>query len=246
LSDAGERYTEALQADKVEARRYYNASLHAKSEQHKQLESLLQESNLQPQRVADIACGGGSATFHLAALYPSAAFTLVDLNAEAIESARNATGHLRAQYLVASIYELPIEPDSVDLVICWQTLSWLEQPEQALRELIRICRPGGRIYASSLFNPDHDVDIYAKVWDHTRASAARGLAYSYNTYSLSSVRRWVAGGITDIRLHECRMPIDLTFEGRGLGTYTEVLQDGRRMQFSAGMLLNWGILELVK
>ena len=52
--------------------------------------------------------------------------------------------------------------------------------------------------------------------------------------------------VSDIDVHEFSIPVDLHYEGRGLGTYTATLQDGRRLQFSAGMLLNWGVLDIKK
>jgi len=246
LSERPDSYTQALKIDARESDRYYAASLHTKSEQQKQLETLVRRLQGRPAKIADIACGGGASSYHLGALYPEAHFTLVDLNEGAVARARQATGHMRTTCLVADIYDLPLESAQFDLVICWQTLSWLDQPERALRELIRICQPAGRIYASSLFNADHDVDVYSTVRDHTRASAAHGLSYTYNTYAINSVRRWVEGLVSDVQLHPFSIPVDLTYEGRGLGTYTVILRDGRRLQLSAGMLLNWGILELRK
>jgi SAM-dependent methyltransferase len=148
--------------------------------------------------------------------------------------------------LVGDIYNLALETDSFDLVVCWQTLSWITKPETALRELIRICKPGGTIYVSSLFNAHHDVDIYSTVQDHTRHSTREGLSYSYNTYSVFSVRNWTAGLVSDLQLHAFDISIDLDYMERGLGTHTVRLESGKRLQLSGGMLLNWGILELQK
>lgn len=236
-------YKDALQADRAESQLYYSGSVHSKTEQQKAMEHLLE--GFTPATVADIACGGGGASYHLGMRYPDAAFTLVEYNDDALNLAREATRGLNATCLNGSIYELPIEGESADLVICWQTLSWIERADEALSELIRICRPGGRILASSLFNFEHDVDVYSGVIDHTRASSASGLAYTYNTYSLPTVSRWVAGRAT-MQAHRFRIGIDLARQGRGLGTYTVRQPDGTRLQLSAGMLLNWGILELRK
>ena len=246
MSESSDHYTAALKIDDRESERYYAASLGTKTEQQKQLENLLRARGVKPARIADIACGSGAASHHLSAIFPQAVYTLVDLNDEAIRLARKATEQFHATCLAGNIYDLPLESDSFDLVICWQTLSWLDDPERALRELIRICKPGGWIYASSLFNANHDVDIYSKVMDHTRASTAKGLTYAYNTYAVSSVRRWLEGIVSELEVHEFSIPVDLHYAGRGLGTYTASLQDGRRLQMSAGMLLNWGILELRK
>jgi len=185
-------------------------------------------------------------SYYLAQAYPQARFTLVDANEDAIKLAQESTGHFNATCAVGNIYDLALETDSFDMVVCWQTLSWLDEPEIALRELIRICKPGGMVYASSLFNAHHDVDIYATVRDNTRPSAQEGLVVPYNTYSLSTVRKWVAGLVSDLQLHEFNMLINLQHAGRGLGTYTATLDNGKRLQISAGMLLNWGILGIRK
>lgn len=241
-----EDYKDALKIDKQESDKYYRSSLEIKTEQQKQLENLLRPLNLQPQSIADIACGGGGTSYHLSALYPHAAYTLIDMNEDAVSLARNATQGLKATYLVGDMYDLPMESDSFDLVVCWQTLSWISKPDVALRELVRICKPGAKVYASSLFNAHHDVDVYSTVMDHTRPSSEQGLSYAYNTYSVSSVRGWVAGLVSQVRMHAFEIPIDLTHAGRGLGTSTVRLEGGGRLQVSAGMLLNWGILEVQK
>jgi ubiquinone/menaquinone biosynthesis C-methylase UbiE len=239
-----ETYNEALGVDKEASTKYYDASLRRKTEQQKMLESLLQRLAISPLRIADIACGGGGASFHLAGLFPRAAFTLIDINEAAIEMAREAMRGLQAQCALGDIYDLKLESNSFDLVICWQTLSWIENPQAALCELVRICKTGGHIFASSLFNMSHDVDIYSKVEDHTRPSSALGLRYVYNTYSVASIKKWVGHLVSDVHVHEFDISIDLSPAGSGLGTYTVRLESGKRLQLSAGMLLNWGILEL--
>jgi ubiquinone/menaquinone biosynthesis C-methylase UbiE len=241
-----ERYKESLQVDRETSTRYYNASVLRKSEQHRQLERMLRARGLQPSNVADIACGGGGSSFHLAELYPDAHYTLVDLNEEAVGIARETMRGRNATCLVGDIYHLDLPDKSFDLVVCWQTLSWIERPDAALRELVRICKSGALLYASALFNTQHDVDIHSQVFDHTRPSSAQGLHYVYNTYSLRSVKQWLDGLVSELQVHEFEIPIDLTYEGRGLGTRTVRLETGQRLQLSAGMLLNWGILELRK
>lgn len=111
---------------------------------------------------------------------------------------------------------------------------------------MRICKPGGLILASSLFNLNHDVEVYSKVIDHTRASSGLGMSFDYNTYSLRTVQEWLSGLVADFKIHEFSIPEDLSHAWRGIGTYTVKLETGNRLQISAGMLLNWGILEVNK
>lgn len=239
-------HKKALQVDTEVNINSYNSSLETKFEQQKALEKILLERGILPDSIADIACGGGGTTVHLAELYPSAKFTLIDENEDAISIARQATDKWNATCDIGDLYDLQLESDSFDLVICWQTLSWLDRPEAALKELVRICKPSGTVLASSLFNLNHDVDVYSKVIDHTFASSHLGLYYAYNTYSERTVRLWLSALATDVTIHKFSIPIDLVHSGKGTGTYTKTLDTGERLQFSAGMHLNWGLLEVNK
>jgi len=150
-------------------------------------------------------------------------------------------------FKIGNIYELDsVNNEAFDLTCCWQTLSFLEHPEIALKELVRITKPGGRLYLSSLFNLDHDVDIYSKVYDWTRDSTKQGHYIFYNTYSMKAINEWLKGLVSDVDLNVFDIDIDLPDKLKGLGTYTVKLEDGRRLQISAGMLLNWGILKIIK
>lgn len=239
-------YLRALQLDAAQAQAYYRKSAITKTQQQVRLEELLAANGLEPHDIADVACGAGGVSAHLGVLYPSAGFTLIDLNPEALALAREYTAGLNARYLVEDIYSLSAAADSFDLVVCWQALSWLDDAGRALSELIRICKPGGRVFASSLFNVDQDVDVYARVVDHTRSSAEADLTVPYNTYSAHTVARWVANRVSCWELHDFDIGLDLPRSGRGLGTYTVRSADGNRLQISGGMLLNWKILELRK
>ncbi|TLD96477.1 class I SAM-dependent methyltransferase, partial [Helicobacter jaachi] len=79
-----DNYLRAMEADKHLAKQYYAKSVQ-KTEQQKALESLLLDSiNVgkldanAPLRIADLACGGGTLSFHLAHLFPNAHFYLLD------------------------------------------------------------------------------------------------------------------------------------------------------------------------
>jgi len=242
-----DRYIEALKKDYLITVDYYQKSIHEKTEQQIFLESLIARRGIQCQKIADIACGGGSASIHLASLWPTADFTLVDANSDAISIARDNTKNLNTSCFVGDIYDLDLKDDQFDCVVCWQTLSWLDHPEKALLELVRICCPGGRIFISSLFNVEHDVDIYAKVFDHTRSSTRDNDLFSvYNTYSKLTVRKWIENYVRDIDFHPFIIQKDLVQSQRGLGTYTIKTDQMDRLQVSGGILLNWAILEIVK
>ena len=214
------KYIEALKEDSVESKTYYMSSIHRKTEQQKALEKgLILSRNIHPKNIADIACGGGGTVFHLSQLFPKAKFILIDANEDAVDIAKQNTSHLNAECRTGDIYALDLPSNAFDLVICWQTLAWLKDARSALEELVRICMPGGFIYASSLFNLKHDIDIMATVFDHTRPSASRLIGYEYNTYCLATIRKWL-NGVANVHFHEFNIQIDLVSNEKGLGTYT--------------------------
>jgi ubiquinone/menaquinone biosynthesis C-methylase UbiE len=242
-----DNYIKAMQADKENSAAFYSKSFELKTEQVKMLEQLLKTNNSDFKHIADIACGSGSLSFHLSKIYPDAKFTLVDLNEDALLIGKQFINNPNFTFVSDSIYNLSkLAANSFDLVICWQTLSWLDEPEKAIQELLRITKPGGKIYASSLFNMNHDVDIYSKVIDHTKSSASDNLFYNYNTYSVSSITKWINDKAKNIHIHPFHPNIDFAFSGKGIGTYTIKTEEGLRLQFSAGLFLNWGILDITK
>ena len=195
--------------------------------------------------IADIACGGGTLSFHLRSIYPNAHFVLSDFNEDELKMAKELNGPA-CTYNEANIYNLKDIPDNkYDLICCWQTLSWLDQPEKALHELIRITKPGGKIYASSHFNLYHNVDIYANLLGYSQSNELAGSGFSYNTYSSKTVSKRLTIKVTKFQLHEFIPEIDLTFEGSGRGTFTVNSEKGR-LQISSGYLMNWSTLEIEK
>ncbi len=62
-------------------------------------------------------------------------------------------GDSPAIYLTAGAESIPLLSSSVDVVLARDTLDYVDDPKQALRELRRILRPGGRLIL--LFDVDH-------------------------------------------------------------------------------------------
>lgn len=239
-------YLKFLQEDKDSVANYYRKSL-VKTEQQKFLEYLLRQHGMCQEGlvVADIACGGGTLTHHLENFLPKAAFIALDYNLDAIAIARENNSPDNVLCGCGDIYQLPLADASVDLLCCWQTLAWIDDAEAALLEMIRVVKPGGRLYLSSLFNLDFDVDLFTQVVDHTRKAGNQGVRANYYTYSSLTVSRWLQGRAKHFEILPFEPQRDFDYEGRGLGTRT-LRSEAGRLQMSAGMLLNWGVLVIEK
>jgi SAM-dependent methyltransferase len=60
-----------------------------------------------------------------------------------------------AAELLGAVEALPVDDASFDVVLCTQVLEHSDDPAQAVRELRRVTRPGGRVLAST-----HGVQVY--------------------------------------------------------------------------------------
>ena len=101
--------------------------------------------------IADIGCGSGEITARLAALYPHAQIVGVDILEGPITYARKRYTSLapRVRFEQGDAFELRLPSDSFDLVTCRHMTQAIPEPERALAELARICRPGGWLHVLS-------------------------------------------------------------------------------------------------
>lgn len=51
--------------------------------------------------------------------------------------------------IVSSAYDIPVEPESFDAILCIQVLEHLSEPEMAFKEFARVLKVGGRVYLSA-------------------------------------------------------------------------------------------------
>lgn len=91
-----------------------------------------------------------------------------------------------AIYLTADAESMPLLSSSVDVVLARDTLDYVDDPKQALRELRRILRPGGRLIL--LFDVDHVPNLSQP-----------------NTFTVELVRSWL-DGMDIIREHAWAEP----------------------------------------
>ncbi|MEI7658473.1 MAG: methyltransferase domain-containing protein [Phycisphaerae bacterium] len=102
--------------------------------------------------VLDVGCGVGHWGRALASVLPaSTRFTGVDREERWVRDAAVAAERAglagRSRFVQGDVAALPFPDDSFDLTTCQTVLMHVADPERALREMIRVTRPGGLVLA---------------------------------------------------------------------------------------------------
>jgi SAM-dependent methyltransferase len=109
-------------------------------------------------RILDVGCGPGTITAGLADRVPDGHVTGIDSAPEVLEQARElAQGRDNLEFTTGDVYALDYADDTFCVVHAHQVLQHLGDPVAALREMRRVCKPGGLIAV-------RDGDYGAMVW----------------------------------------------------------------------------------
>ena len=115
-------------------------------------ERLLARADLKPgERVLDIACGTGLITFPAAeSVGPSGSVVATDISAAMVacvadQAARRSIGHITTARMDAEALQFP--DATFDVALCGLGLMYVPDPLQAMREMLRVLEPGGRMTA---------------------------------------------------------------------------------------------------
>jgi SAM-dependent methyltransferase len=101
--------------------------------------------------ILDVGCGVGGALPLLDAAFAPAALLARDVDGELLRrAAREAAPHCRCRVdlAVAEADRLDLGDDTVDVILCHQTLHHTEDPKAVARELHRVLKPGGALLAA--------------------------------------------------------------------------------------------------
>lgn len=108
----------------------------------------------------DVGCGPGTISADLAELVAPGVVTAVDAAEDVLRQARESAagrGLHNVRFAVADVHALDFPDNSFDVVHAHQVLQHVGDPVQALREMRRVCRPGGIVAA-------RDSDYGAFTW----------------------------------------------------------------------------------
>jgi SAM-dependent methyltransferase len=98
--------------------------------------------------VLDVGCGPGTITADIGRRVAPGRVIGIDAAAKVIEEARRDAGAgPNVEFSTGDLYTLDIDDDMFDVVHAHQVLQHLADPVGALREMKRVCKPGGLVAA---------------------------------------------------------------------------------------------------
>ena len=127
------------------------------------LNLLVDAARPQPTDVSlDIACGPGSVVLAFATRVARA--TGLDATLAMLDQARAAAQRAaitNVEWHTGDVYALPFADASFDIVSCRFAFHHLQEPARAFAEMVRVCRPGGRIVLCDAVASDDPVRAVA-------------------------------------------------------------------------------------
>lgn len=91
-----------------------------------------------PTSILDAGCGEGFTLARFRHAGITARLEGIELNPESLALGRSM--HADISFVEGSLYDLPYEDQSFDLVVCSEVLEHLDDPEKALREIARVTK----------------------------------------------------------------------------------------------------------
>ena len=102
--------------------------------------------------MADVCCGIGDFAVLVQKEFSPASIIALDHSRTSLDYARKVAadfGVSNIEYVYGDASEMILEDSQFDFVTCRHSLQVFDRPELILKELYRICKPGGRVYITN-------------------------------------------------------------------------------------------------
>jgi ubiquinone/menaquinone biosynthesis C-methylase UbiE len=117
------------------------------SRRFEQFKRILSSLDVSPHRSLDAGCGPGIYSIHLAQRYPQ--IIALDASVNMIHRMKRnvmrvfGTESPMVTSVAGEVSKLPLRRESIDLLVCFGVLQYVEDESQALLEFFRVLKPGG-------------------------------------------------------------------------------------------------------
>jgi SAM-dependent methyltransferase len=160
------------------------------------------------QHVLDVACGSGNTAIVAARRYCEV--TGIDFAPNLIERARAraAADGVEATFIVADAQDLPFDDASFDVVLSVMGVMFAPDQEKAAAELLRVCRPGGKIGIAA-WPPDGSIAEFFEVHSAYGPPPPDGLQSPFRWGTDDGLKELLGGGSS--RIHTERRSVRMYY-----------------------------------
>lgn len=110
--------------------------------------------------VLECACGTGLLTLPMAQICKELVAT--DYSDGMLKQvSKKVAGYSNTKIQKASILEIPFEDNKFDVVVAANVIHLLDEPEKALSEMKRVCKPGGKLVIPTYVNKESKNSMFA-------------------------------------------------------------------------------------
>lgn len=102
-----------------------------------------------PLKILEVGCGEGFVLSRLVKLFPQADLVGIDISSQALLEAKKLCPQV--ELLEGDVQQLDFADNQFDLVVCLEVLEHLPNPDQALREIVRVSK--GEVLISVPWEP---------------------------------------------------------------------------------------------
>ena len=102
----------------------------------------------------DVGCGEGRHIFGVMQEYPMMKCVGLDMDDDSLKKAEEGYSYFEsisevgAEFIKGSAYSLPFPDNTFDLIVCSEVLEHLHEYNDAVIEINRVLKPGGKFFAS--------------------------------------------------------------------------------------------------
>jgi SAM-dependent methyltransferase len=150
-------------------------------------------------RLADIGCANGELLHYLRREFPHWDLSGFDITEAFIATARRVPGLEGVRLHQRDLFEID---DVFDVVVSTCFLSLFADVLPPLERMLELCRPGGWVLGTGLFNPA-DIEVRVEFCDNTHPRTRGVWRSDFNRPSQAAIRRALEGRVRSIAFEPC-------------------------------------------
>lgn len=137
--------------------------------------------------VLDVGCSDGYVLQRLYEAVPFSKGVGIDISDYSVSVAKNIVKYANLDFMQGYGDDLPFEDESFDKIVCNEVIEHVPDDAATLRELYRVCRPGGRVYVTA---PNALTDALPLFAEHCeKVDAEEGHLRRYSSEAMEALAR---------------------------------------------------------